>query len=91
MCRRDPETRRAGRSTEDADPVSAMAITRMLRSWSVHAVLVRAGEGPPQTPVVAELDIEGELAEITLSQRPTITARLAVEPVAQIRASMGRC
>ncbi len=68
-----------------------MAIARMLRSWSVQAMLVRAGEAPPQTPVVAELDIEGELAEITLRRRPTVTARPVVKPVAQIQASMGRC
>lgn len=63
---------------------------RSIRAIAValQAVLRRAGEGLPKAPVVLELDVEGELAEIVLGQRPTVTARPAVEPVARIRASM---
>jgi DNA-binding HxlR family transcriptional regulator len=56
-------------------------------AMALQAVLVRAGEALPEAPVMLELEVEGELAEIVLGQRPTVTARPAVEPVARIRAS----
>jgi DNA-binding HxlR family transcriptional regulator len=56
-------------------------------AMALQAVLVRASEALPEAPMVLELDVGGELAEIVLGQRPTVTARPAVQPVARIRAS----
>ena len=56
-------------------------------AMALQAVLIRAGEALPETPVVVELDVDGELAEINLGPQPTVTARPAVEPMSQIRTS----
>ena len=56
-------------------------------AMALQAVLIRAGEALPETPVVVELDVDGELAEINLGPQPTVTARPAVEPLSRIRIS----
>jgi DNA-binding HxlR family transcriptional regulator len=66
-------------------PLHARSIRAV--AMALQPVLARAGEALPETPLVIELEVAGELAEIVLGQRPRVTARPAVEPVARIRAS----
>ena len=56
-------------------------------AMALQAVLARAGDVLLQERVVIELEIDGELAEVILGQRPTVTARPSLEPDARMRAS----
>ncbi len=56
-------------------------------AMALQAVLVRAGDALPTERLVVELEVEGEYAEIVLDQRPTVTARLSIQPDARVRIS----
>jgi DNA-binding HxlR family transcriptional regulator len=56
-------------------------------AMALQTVLVRAGDALPEERRIIELEIDGELAEVVLDRRPTVTARPSLEPDARIRAS----
>jgi len=66
-------------------PVHGRSIRAM--AMALQAVLARAASASPQERLVIELEIDGELAEVVLDQRPTVTARPSMEPDARMRAS----
>jgi len=56
-------------------------------AMALQSILVRAGDALPAERLVIELEVDGEYAEITLDQRPKVTARLSTEPDARMRTS----
>ncbi|KAA3646677.1 MAG: transcriptional regulator [Chloroflexi bacterium] len=54
-------------------------------AMALQAILVRAGDALPPERMVIELEIDGEYLEVVLDQRPTVTARLAIDPDARVR------
>ena len=78
-----------GRWGAGLGPVGPPVHERSIRAiaMALQAVLARAGDPSPQERLVVELEIDGELAEIILDQRPTVTARPSLEPDARMRAS----
>jgi DNA-binding HxlR family transcriptional regulator len=56
-------------------------------AMALQTVLVRAGGALPEERLTIELEIDGELAEVVLDRRPTVTARPSLEPDARIRAT----
>ena len=56
-------------------------------AMAVQSILVRAGDALPTEQVVIELEIDGEFAEVVLSQSPTITVRPTINPHARARIS----
>jgi DNA-binding HxlR family transcriptional regulator len=56
-------------------------------AMALHAVLVRAGDELPNGIDIIELEVNGELAEIILGARPTVTARTSTQPDARVAAA----
>jgi DNA-binding HxlR family transcriptional regulator len=56
-------------------------------AMALQSVLVRAGDALPGERLVIELEVDGELAEVVLGQRPTVTARPSLEPDARVRST----
>lgn len=56
-------------------------------AMALQSVLVRAGDALPEERLVVELDVDGELAEVVLDRRPTVTARPSLQPDARVRVS----
>ena len=78
-----------GRWGAKAGRVGPPAHERSIRAiaMALQTVLVRAGDALPEERRIIELEIDGELAEVVLDRRPTVTARPSLEPDARIRAS----
>ena len=56
-------------------------------AMALQSILVRAGEKLPATRHVVELEVEGEMIEVVLGPRPTVTVRIATAPDARARVS----
>jgi DNA-binding HxlR family transcriptional regulator len=56
-------------------------------AMALQSILVRAGDALPQERLVVELEVDGEYTEITLDQRPTVTARPSTDPDARVQVS----
>jgi DNA-binding HxlR family transcriptional regulator len=56
-------------------------------AMALHAILVRAANRLPEDALVIELDVEGEIAEVVLGPRPSVTARPPLEPTARVAAT----
>jgi DNA-binding HxlR family transcriptional regulator len=78
-----------GRWGVKAGRVGPQTHERSIRAiaMALQTVLVRAGDALPEERRIIELEIDGELAEVVLDRRPTVTARPSLEPDARIRAS----
>ena len=55
-------------------------------AMALQALLVRAGDALPADTHISELDVNGEVAEIVLGSRPTVTARASMQPDAYVAA-----